>query len=1169
MTDLEKILASKDLLHLKKHFERNKIITISDLVRVRYTELDKTGITNVLDRIKVFEIINDLKATKRNAKNVSKMDSPSVRESELKKSFFDESKYCDTNDINCDFPFINDIESENLNNILHKNDTIEKKKFSIHNKDIHNEDAENLIVDYVAKNTYEKNMNNLKFKEDNNRNGTILLDNSNLTGSKKDKEKENHVAADYKNKEQTHSNEDKMIVNDRIINENNIIKHAISINKYHNVIHKDVINKNRNEILYTKQSNNSANNKCTEKSEILENNKNMLLTDLDSVLNDKKNPKPNVQVAEQNEIQHEIFARSGNEILDKTFNDDNEKICSNIYKSYEHKKIDVNKENQFQNDYDRNNIYYNFNQTEQKNNFGKKNAPLTNKLQCFKKVFKKRKEKKLNIEQKNLNDTQMNINIGTELNSTTLNYNKNQILLETMNQHQEKIVSPQKMSLNNNTKEHNQLKIENFVYLAHSDERIVENDIYSAKTSKEIDDDKIKLLHNKNESTKSSISTETNDAKYFFNDCNYSVFDQFYLLLENATKAQTNFMSKDEINYKKKQKTNYKTINKLDNKNDAIRVTSINSGVESFKNIFNTKVANDNPKQENMKPSHGDVTHENNKSKNLKQQEMMTTTRKITVCIRKKPIAEKEIDVIECKENCITIKEIKKRLDLREYIQEHNYTFDYIFDENKKNIEIFESVKNIISHVINGGNGSIIAYGQTGTGKTHTMFHPSNGIVFLSIEEWLKSKENGSISFYEIYNGHAYDLLDFKEEILIREKNGNVVLCNLSSKNFKSIEEGINIIKEGMILRKTGSTAANHESSRSHAILKIHNYENESNSLIFVDLAGSERGSDRKRVNDLVRHEGAEINKSLLALKECIRGMDNLSIHLPFRQSKLTQILKNSLIGNSKTCIIATINSSQNNIEHSLNTIRYADRIKELKNKNRIENNKIMVNNNKVEKNIMEFNNKNNKIIENNIKNNKIIENKNNELIENNYKNNKIIENNNKNNKITEFNNKNNKIIENIFENNFKSEKIDSRFKNKINGTKINEEINYQNGNVTNLNNSFNTFINNSFTTINSSNSHKEIKINEKNLYKNHFRNKKFIFDSSFCEEDTKEETQKSFYSQNNKNEKNTISIVSKKIENQIERINQNIKGSENLKILKVVSESLKELERKIVDLKF
>lgn len=138
-----------------------------------------------------------------------------------------------------------------------------------------------------------------------------------------------------------------------------------------------------------------------------------------------------------------------------------------------------------------------------------------------------------------------------------------------------------------------------------------------------------------------------------------------------------------------------------------------------------------------------------------------------------------------------------------------------------------------------------------------------------------------------------------------------------------------------------GSTGANSDSSRSHAIMQVllkpasagrKKSVEPIGKLSFIDLAGSERGADRGEADLKTRMEGAEINKSLLALKECIRALDQDKKHTPFRQSKLTQVLKDSFVGNSRTCMIATVSPNQSNSEHTLNTLRYADRVKELKN---------------------------------------------------------------------------------------------------------------------------------------------------------------------------------------------------------------------------------------------
>ena len=137
-------------------------------------------------------------------------------------------------------------------------------------------------------------------------------------------------------------------------------------------------------------------------------------------------------------------------------------------------------------------------------------------------------------------------------------------------------------------------------------------------------------------------------------------------------------------------------------------------------------------------------------------------------------------------------------------------------------------------------------------------------------------------------------------------------------------------------MRITGQTGMNNDSSRSHAILQINlKVDNKIHGrMSFIDLAGSERGADVVDTNKQTRIDGSEINKSLLALKECIRALDLDKRHLPFRGSKLTLVLKDSFIGNTRTVMIGNIAPSQISCEHSLNTLRYADRVKELKKHN-------------------------------------------------------------------------------------------------------------------------------------------------------------------------------------------------------------------------------------------
>ncbi|KAJ0676865.1 putative plus-end-directed kinesin ATPase [Helianthus annuus] len=167
-----------------------------------------------------------------------------------------------------------------------------------------------------------------------------------------------------------------------------------------------------------------------------------------------------------------------------------------------------------------------------------------------------------------------------------------------------------------------------------------------------------------------------------------------------------------------------------------------------------------------------------------------------------------------------------------------------------------------------------------------------------------------------------------------------VCIVGLQEYNVSNVETIKELIEKGNSTRSTGTTGANEESSRSHAILQLAVKKSiDGNAskqprlvgkLSFIDLAGSERGADTTDNDKQTRMEGAEINKSLLALKECIRALDNDQGHIPFRGSKLTEVLRDSFVGNSRTVMISCISPSSGSCEHTLNTLRYADRVKSL-----------------------------------------------------------------------------------------------------------------------------------------------------------------------------------------------------------------------------------------------
>jgi len=333
----------------------------------------------------------------------------------------------------------------------------------------------------------------------------------------------------------------------------------------------------------------------------------------------------------------------------------------------------------------------------------------------------------------------------------------------------------------------------------------------------------------------------------------------------------------------------------------------------------------------------------------------------ITVCIRKRPmsgkeIKKKEVDVvtIPTKDN-ITIHEPKSKVDLTKYLDNQHFRFDCAFDENANNEMVYKyTARSLVQSIFEGGMATCFAYGQTGSGKTHTMggeFHgktqdSKNGIYAFATKDvfkLLKSpkyKNNNlavSCSYFEIYSGKVFDLLSGKSKLRVLEDGKQqVVVVGLTETEVECVEDVLKLITHGNNLRTSGQTSANAHSSRSHAVFQIILRINNNKKPLYgkfslIDLAGNERGADTSSANRQTRMEGAEINKSLLALKECIRALGRKGAHLPFRASKLTQVLRDSFIGDkARTCMIAMISPSLSSCEHTLNTLRYADRVKEL-----------------------------------------------------------------------------------------------------------------------------------------------------------------------------------------------------------------------------------------------
>ena len=335
---------------------------------------------------------------------------------------------------------------------------------------------------------------------------------------------------------------------------------------------------------------------------------------------------------------------------------------------------------------------------------------------------------------------------------------------------------------------------------------------------------------------------------------------------------------------------------------------------------------------------------------------------RIKVCVRKRPLSGKELagehkDIIHCNSltgSGLTVLEYRKRLDLTEYVEPHDFAFDEVLSETSANEQVYrQTTRDLVKYIFtSAGKATVFAYGQTGAGKTFTMMGGKGqaGLYMLAAQDIFarinaQSAAGGgedpwgvSVSFFEIYGGKLFDLLAARQPLVKREDGNNKVqIRGLSEHKIATAAELMSAIAIGHDARSTASTDANLDSSRSHAILQVnlraHNGEGEvKGKMSFIDLAGSERAADTGKNGDRTRRlEAAEINKSLLALKECIRALAEDAKHIPFRGSVLTSVLKDSFIGNCRTVMIANVAPDISATEHTMNTLRYADRVKQIK----------------------------------------------------------------------------------------------------------------------------------------------------------------------------------------------------------------------------------------------
>ncbi|KAK9840894.1 hypothetical protein WJX84_001731 [Apatococcus fuscideae] len=361
--------------------------------------------------------------------------------------------------------------------------------------------------------------------------------------------------------------------------------------------------------------------------------------------------------------------------------------------------------------------------------------------------------------------------------------------------------------------------------------------------------------------------------------------------------------------------------------------------------------------------------------KTSQQSTALSSSNNIKVIVRVRPINQKEDDAGG--QTCIS-QTSKQALKLMTHPEPHGFTFDAVAGEDVDQEGIFQVAgQPIVENCLSGYNSCIFAYGQTGSGKTFTMLggglseasfgaqpvcHQLQGLIprvfdhlFAKISEQRQHPAEGEVrqflckcSFLEIYNETLTDLLSPSDtNLLIREdlKHG-VYVENLSELVVDSVQDVGRLLAQGSANRRTGTTNMNRESSRSHSvftcILEMRTTDatgithHMSSRLNLVDLAGSERQKTSGAVGERLR-EASSINKSLstlgLVINKLVEAQDGAHRHIPYRDSRLTFLLQDSLGGNSKTMMIANVSPALTNMAETLSTLRFAQRTKHIKNK--------------------------------------------------------------------------------------------------------------------------------------------------------------------------------------------------------------------------------------------
>ncbi|XP_061250409.1 kinesin-like protein KIF7 isoform X2 [Bos indicus] len=337
----------------------------------------------------------------------------------------------------------------------------------------------------------------------------------------------------------------------------------------------------------------------------------------------------------------------------------------------------------------------------------------------------------------------------------------------------------------------------------------------------------------------------------------------------------------------------------------------------------------------------------------------------VRVALRVRPLLRKEL--LHGHQSCLTVEPGRSRVTLG---RDRHFGFHVVLDEDAGQEAVYQAcVQPLLEAFFEGFNVTVFAYGQTGSGKTYTMGEASvaslhedeQGIIPRAMAEAFKLIDENDlldclvhVSYLEVYKEEFRDLLEVgtaSRDIQLREDDrGNVVLCGVKEVDVEGLDEVLSLLEMGNAARHTGATHLNRLSSRSHTIFTVTLEQRgrapsrlprpAAGQLLvskfhFVDLAGSERvlktGSTGERLK-----ESIQINSSLLALGNVISALGDpqrRGSHIPYRDSKITRILKDSLGGNAKTMMIACISPSSSDFDETLNTLNYASRAQNIRNR--------------------------------------------------------------------------------------------------------------------------------------------------------------------------------------------------------------------------------------------